>query len=106
MAAGFLSEHMFPDTDIITAPVSLSRSLQMASVAIVAMFIPMASPVSYRHLRYRLLPLGYTSILCSLPWDVVSATAPWILSMLASIHSTTFLPCSIPSTLRTGARVM
>ena len=51
IAAGFLSEHMFPETDIMTAPVSLSRSLQIASVAMVAMFIPMASPVSYRHLR-------------------------------------------------------
>ena len=51
IAAGFLSEHMFPETEIITAPVSFSRSLQMASVAMVAMFMPMASPVSYRHLR-------------------------------------------------------
>ena len=46
MAAGFLSEHMLPETEIITAPVSLSISLPTASLARVAMFIPMASPVS------------------------------------------------------------
>jgi len=62
MAAGFLSEHMLPETETMTAPVSFSRSLQTASDAMVAMFMPMASPVSKRNLRWRLLPFGYLSM--------------------------------------------
>jgi len=46
IAAGFLSVHILPETDIMTAPVSFSMSLHTASVAMVAIFIPMASPVS------------------------------------------------------------
>ena len=51
MAAGFLSLHMLPDTDTMTAPVASSMTLQAASDAMVAMFIPMASPVSKENLR-------------------------------------------------------
>ena len=42
---------MFPETDIMTAPVSFSMMRQTASEAMVAMFIPMASPVSKANLR-------------------------------------------------------
>ncbi|MBO4763534.1 MAG: SDR family NAD(P)-dependent oxidoreductase [Candidatus Methanomethylophilaceae archaeon] len=51
IAAGFLSEHMFPDTETIVAPVAFSISLQTASEAMVAMFMPMASPVENDSLR-------------------------------------------------------
>ena len=40
-----------PETDTSTAPVASSMSLQAASEAMVAMFIPMASPVSKENLR-------------------------------------------------------
>ena len=66
----------------------------------------MASPVSNANLRKRLLPSGYLSILESHPWRVVVDTASLISSMWVSIHSMTLLPCSMPSTLSTGARVM
>ena len=45
MDAGFLSVHMFPETDTSTAPVFWHISLQTASEAMVHMFMPMASPV-------------------------------------------------------------
>ena len=51
MAAGFLSLHMLPDTDTMTASVASSITLHAASEAMVAMFMPMASPVSKLNLR-------------------------------------------------------
>ncbi len=51
MAAGFLSVHILPETETISAPVFSAISLHTASDAMVAMFIPMASPVSKENLR-------------------------------------------------------
>ena len=91
IAAGFLSEHMFPETDTRTAPVIFSMSLQTASEAIVAMFMPMASPVENENLRKRFLPSGNFSMRTSFPCDVVVLTATWIAFSLLSIQSMTWM---------------
>ena len=67
IAAGFLSQHIFPDEAISKSPVASSITFAAASEAIVAIFIPIASPVLYDILTYTLVPAVYVEIPISFP---------------------------------------